>query len=56
MERRELGVGGPMVPALGFGAMGLSGFYGTPEEDSKRLQVLDRAYELGSRHWDTSDL
>jgi len=53
---KQLGKNGPLVPTIGFGAMGLSAFYGKPDEDSQRLQILDRAYELGSRHWDTSDL
>jgi len=53
---KPLGQNGPLVPIIGFGAMGISAFYGKPDEDFKRLQVLDRAYELGSRHWDTADM
>ena len=53
---KPLGKNGPLVPVIGFGGMGLSSFYGTTDEDSQRLQVLDRAYELGSRHWDTADM
>jgi len=44
------------VNRLGFGAMGLSAFYGKPKPDDERLAVLDRAYELGERFWDTSDV
>ena len=51
-----MGRNGPLVPILGFGAMGLSAFYGKIGEDSERLKILDRAYELGVRHWDTADM
>lgn len=52
---RRLGVNGPLVPALGFGCMGLSEFYGKPLPDEERFKVLDRAVELGSIVFDTSD-
>lgn len=52
---QPLGKDGPLVPALGFGAMGLSAFYSDKLPDPERLKVLDRAYELGARHWDTSN-
>ena len=45
-----------MVTALGFGAMGLSAFYGKPESDETRFKVLDRAYELGETFWDSADI
>ncbi|EDU47025.1 Tas oxidoreductase related to aryl-alcohol dehydrogenase [Pyrenophora tritici-repentis] len=51
-----LGRNGPKVNRLGFGAMGLSAFYGKPKPDDERLAVFDRAYELGERFWDTSDV
>lgn len=53
---KQLGKDGPLVPTMGFGAMGLSVGYSTPGPDSERLKVLDRAYELGARHWDTSNV
>ena len=53
---RQLGRNGPHVTALGFGAMGLSAFYGGPESDEERFKVLDRAYELGEVNWDSADV
>ncbi|MCJ1474025.1 hypothetical protein MMC13_002683 [Lambiella insularis] len=54
---RQLGKDGPMVPALGFGLMGMSyDTYGSIPSDEERFVILDRAYELGARFWDSSDL
>ena len=36
--------------------MGLSVAYGAPEADEQRFQLLDRAYELGERFWDSADI
>ncbi|KAH8926590.1 Aldo/keto reductase [Atractiella rhizophila] len=53
---RQLGKNGPRIPALGFGAMGLSAFYGQlkPEEESKAL--LKKVLDLGVQHIDTAIL
>ncbi|KAL8808068.1 MAG: hypothetical protein Q9182_000346 [Xanthomendoza sp. 2 TL-2023] len=56
LPTRQLGKNGPQVTALGFGAMGLSAFYGPPDADEERFKVLDRAYELGERNWDSADV
>lgn len=48
-------VGTSNVTAIGFGAMGLSAFYGPPKPDEERFKVLDAAYEKGCTFWDTSD-
>jgi aryl-alcohol dehydrogenase-like predicted oxidoreductase len=56
LPTRKLGKNGPEVPAVGFGLMGLSAFYGTPRSDEERFQVLDRAYELGETFWDSADM
>ncbi|KAK0387408.1 hypothetical protein NLU13_5720 [Sarocladium strictum] len=52
---RQLGKDGPMVPAMGFGAMGLTFHYGNPLPDEDIFAILDRAYELGCTFWDTAD-
>ncbi|KAF2035480.1 aldo/keto reductase-like protein [Setomelanomma holmii] len=51
-----LGKNGPEVTRLGFGLMGLSAFYGKPKSDNERLALLDQAYDLGERFWDSSDI
>jgi aryl-alcohol dehydrogenase-like predicted oxidoreductase len=56
LSTRRLGKSGPYVSALGFGAMGLSAAYGAVEENEARFTVLDRALELGSTFWDSSDV
>ncbi|KAF8654840.1 hypothetical protein AX16_003360 [Volvariella volvacea WC 439] len=48
-------IGNDTVHAIGFGAMGISRFYGPTEPDEERFKVLDAAYNLGSRHWDSSN-
>ncbi|KAJ7218139.1 Aldo/keto reductase [Mycena pura] len=45
------------VSAIGYGAMGLSGFYGEAvTSDEERFKVLDAAYEKGCTFWDTADI
>ena len=56
LPTRPLGRNGPQVTALGFGAMGLSAFYGATEPDEQRFTVLDRAHELGQTFWDSADV
>lgn len=67
-------IGDASFSAIGFGAMGISTFYGAVESDEERFkvrfgdrkvqehgsidsllfQVLDAAYDLKCRHWDTA--
>ena len=56
MPTRQLGKNGPRVSAIGFGAMGLSAFYGTPASDEERFKLLDRVIELGSTYIDSADM
>jgi aryl-alcohol dehydrogenase-like predicted oxidoreductase len=56
LPTKPLGRDGPQVPRLGFGLMGLSAFYGNPKPDSERVALLDHAYKLGERFWDSSDV
>ncbi|MCJ1475229.1 hypothetical protein MMC13_003890 [Lambiella insularis] len=56
LPQRQLGKNGPLVTELGFGAMGLSSFYGKIGSDEERFKILDRAYELGELFWDSADV
>jgi len=55
LPTRALGRNGPQVTAIGFGAMGLSAFYGKPPPDPERFAMLDKTFELGERFWDSAD-
>jgi aryl-alcohol dehydrogenase-like predicted oxidoreductase len=54
LATRRLGKGGPVVPALGLGCMGMSDFYGKGTED-ECIRVIHRALDLGCSFLDTSD-
>ncbi|CAF1201909.1 unnamed protein product [Rotaria sp. Silwood1] len=56
MPTRQLGKNGPYVSAIGFGAMGLSAFYGSIDSDEERFKVFDRVIELGSTYIDSADV
>ncbi|EKM58176.1 uncharacterized protein PHACADRAFT_252277 [Phanerochaete carnosa HHB-10118-sp] len=49
-------IGDANVSCVGFGAMGLSAYYGSPMIDEERFKVLDAAHEQGCTFWDTSDI
>lgn len=52
--QRKLGKSGPMVSAIGYGAMGLEGYYGaTDEEDA--AAVISHALDAGCTFIDTAD-
>lgn len=55
LPTRRLGRDGPMVTAIGYGAMGLSTMYHPRPADAERLGVLDAVFDMGIRHWDTAD-
>ncbi|KAJ5802370.1 uncharacterized protein N7503_004820 [Penicillium pulvis] len=56
LPTRQLGKDGPLVTALGYGAMGLSAYYAPAAPDEERLQFLDYVYNSGILSWDTSDV
>ena len=58
MEQRSLGKQGLEVGVIGLGCMGMSDFYGTPEErdDGESIATIDRAAELGVTMLDTADM
>ncbi|KIM94351.1 hypothetical protein OIDMADRAFT_45760 [Oidiodendron maius Zn] len=54
---RILGKNGPLVTAIGLGCMGLGNSYTTKGvTEVERLAFLDKAFELGSTFWVTSDV
>ncbi|KIM25550.1 hypothetical protein M408DRAFT_208267 [Serendipita vermifera MAFF 305830] len=53
---RQLGRNGPKVAALGFGAMGLSAFYGNQVSDAENHEVIKAAVEEGCTFIDTSNI
>jgi aryl-alcohol dehydrogenase-like predicted oxidoreductase len=55
MKKTELGSSGVFSSILGFGCMGMSEFYGQGNE-ADSLRTLERAYDLGVTHFDTSDV
>ncbi|KAJ3153277.1 hypothetical protein HDU89_000908 [Geranomyces variabilis] len=56
LPTRKLGRNGPEVTALGFGAMGLSAFYGPKKPDPERHAFLTEAYNSGARNWDSANV
>ncbi|MEO8306798.1 MAG: aldo/keto reductase [Pseudomonadota bacterium] len=52
-QLRELGRTGAMVSGVGFGCMGLVGWYGTRNDDESRATLLE-AVERGVNHFDTA--
>lgn len=55
MKTRQLGRSGPVVGAVGFGGMPLSGFYGHAEPGSAQ-RVLEQALDSGVTLWDTAEV
>jgi len=56
MRQVTLGASGVRCGALGLGCMGMSEFYGPPQDEAQSLAVLERALDLGVTLLDTSDM
>lgn len=52
----RLGKNGPEVNRIGYGAMGLSAFYGEKKPDEQRMAMLDKLYQDGELFWDSADM
>ncbi len=55
MKQRKLGDQGLSVSELGLGCMGMSEFYGTPDQ-KEAMATIHRALELGLNFLDTADM
>ena len=54
MQERKLGKNGPVVSALGLGAMGMSGMYG-PSDRSESIATIQAVLDAGITLIDTGD-
>ncbi|PKW17174.1 aldo/keto reductase [Saccharopolyspora spinosa] len=55
LPHRRLGRSGPLVSAIGYGAMGLSGVYGAAD-DAESARLLNQLLDLGVDFLDTADV
>lgn len=56
MNLRKLGNQGLEVSTIGLGCMGMSEFYGEPQEDSISINTIHHAIDNGINFFDTSDM
>ncbi|KAF9522253.1 NADP-dependent oxidoreductase domain-containing protein [Crepidotus variabilis] len=56
MSLSTIKIGSDNVTEIGFGAMGLSAFYGEVPSDDDRFKFLDAVLEKGCTNWDTADM
>ncbi len=55
MKQRQLGKGGPMVSAVGFGSLSFGGIFG-PTDKATSLRCLDAAWDQGITLFDTANI
>ena len=55
LPRRRLGRDGPVVSAIGYGAMGITDFYGA-DAASDAVATIRRAHEIGVTFFDTAEM
>src|SRR3569833_1073262 len=55
MQKRALGKSGPTVSALGYGCMGLNFAYGPAVDESRGIDIIRAAYDLGVTFFDTAE-
>ena len=55
MKQRQLGKHGPMISAIGYGAMSFSNFYG-PMDEAGSFKILDKCRDTGLTHIDTANV
>ena len=53
-QKRKLGSDGPLVSAIGYGAMVLEGYYGNTDEKNA-VKVIRHALDMGCSFIDTAD-
>ena len=56
IEVRKIGSQGLKASSLGFGAMGLTAFYGPPTADDESMKVFKRCLDLGVNFIDTAEV
>ena len=56
MQKRELGLGGLEVSAIGLGCMGISAAYGTPLSKDEGVQLIRNAVDRGITFFDTAEV
>lgn len=55
LPRRKLGRDGPEVSAIGYGAMGITDFYGS-DSSNDAVRTIRRAHEMGVTFFDTAEM
>ena len=56
MQKRQLGIRGPEVSAIGLGCMGMSFSYGPPKDKQEMISLLHNAVERGITFFDTAEV